>query len=60
MAIAKLQDIQIWFVSFLGTEVEPMLIITESAYEKLVKITRFKLDEDESFLVDEEEDLKKN
>ena len=41
---------------FLGTEVEPMLIITENAYEKLVKVTRFKLEEDESFLVDEEED----
>lgn len=33
-----------------------MLIITENAYEKLVKVTRFKLEEDESFLVDEEED----
>ena len=33
-----------------------MLIITESAYEKLVKITRFRLEEDESILVDEEED----
>ena len=42
--------------TFLGTEVEPMLIITENAYEKLVKVTRFKLEEDESFLVDEEED----
>ena len=40
----------------LGTEVEPMLIITESAYEKLVKITKFKLDENDSILFDEEED----
>ena len=33
-----------------------MLIVTESAYEKLVKITRFKLDENDSILFDEEED----
>ena len=32
-----------------------MLIITENAYEKLVKVTRFKLEEEDSFLVDEEE-----
>ena len=56
MAITKLQDIKIWFLSFLGTEVEPMLIITENAYEKLIKVTRLKLEEEQSFLVDEEED----
>ena len=33
-----------------------MLIITENAYEKLVKVTRFKLEEEDSFFDDEEED----
>ena len=33
-----------------------MLVITENAYEKLVKVTRFNLEEEDSFLVDEEED----
>ena len=35
-------------IVFLGIEVEPILVITESAYDKLIKMTRFKMDE--SFL----------